>query len=341
VSSPRRVLIVRNDKLGDFTLALPCYELLERALPGVEAWALVPEYTRELAELAPGISGIVVDPGEGDPAGSPRALARLLREHEFDAVIALYATVRVGLAARLARIPVRVAPASRLAQVFFDVRVPQRRSRVEKPEFEYDLDLVRHYLARVGHTGDTSLARPALSFPGGEVAERRAALVRELGVPADHALVFLHAGHGGSANNLAPGQYANLVRELRSERGHTVVITAGPGEAPLARTIADAAGEERCRVWESAEGLGRFALTIAACDAFIGSSTGPLHIAGALDRPTAGFYVRRRTSSPLRWRTLASDERRLEWFPPEPAHERDMTAIDIAAAAREISARFL
>jgi len=70
---------------------------------------------------------------------------------------------------------------------------------------------------------------------------------------------------------------------------------------------------------------------------FISGSTGPLHIAGALNRPTAGFYPNRRSATPLRWQTLSSDDRRLAFSPPSIAEAEDMASIDIDAAVNAIS----
>jgi len=87
--------------------------------------------------------------------------------------------------------------------------------------------------------------------------------------------------------------------------------------------------------------LRRFAQHIQFADLFISGSTGPLHIAGALDRPTAAFYTRRRSATSLRWQTLNRPERRLAFSPPDTAAEEDMSAVDVTAAAAAISERFL
>ncbi len=70
----------------------------------------------------------------------------------------------------------------------------------------------------------------------------------------------------------------------------------------------------------------------------IAGSTGPLHIAGCLNIATAGFYPAKRSATPLRWQTCNSADRRLAFSPPAAADQQDMTAIDIDAAARQISA---
>src|SRR5690606_15621146 len=50
-----RILVVRNDKIGDFMLAWPALALLRRSLPDAHISVLVPGYTRALAQRCPWI----------------------------------------------------------------------------------------------------------------------------------------------------------------------------------------------------------------------------------------------------------------------------------------------
>ncbi len=341
-SAPDRILVVRNDKLGDFMLSYPAFALLKRSLPQAQVLAVVAPYTREMAEVCPWIDGVLSDPAEGGSGGLSETRA-LLRGAGAGAIISLFSTARIGAAAFAARIPERVAPATKLAQVFYNARLRQRRSRSEKPESEYNADLVRFFLARHGITPAAPPAPPLLSFDRAAVAALRTAFVERHGLPRTSRLVFLHAGSGGSARNLSLEQFGALAAALRSREGHAIVLTAGPGEkarADALSAILTARGVDN-RVYLSSDGLAHFARHIQFADLFISGSTGPLHIAGALDVPTAAFYPRRRSATALRWRTLNAPARRLAFAPPPDAEEEEMQRIDVQAAAAAINARFL
>ena len=60
-----RLLLVRNDKLGDFMLAWPAFALIKHYWPEVHIAALVPQYTAAIAEICPWIDEILIDQGEG------------------------------------------------------------------------------------------------------------------------------------------------------------------------------------------------------------------------------------------------------------------------------------
>jgi ADP-heptose:LPS heptosyltransferase len=330
------VLMVRNDKLGDFMLAWPAFALLKTSLPDGHIAALVPEYTRELAEFCPWIDRVVVDP-EPDPRGL--ALSRVLSKQAYDAVVTLNSTSRVGFATWWARIPVRIAPATKIAQVFCNYPVKQRRSRSEKPEYVYNLELVEHLLERWGRP-PTRSAPPYLRFESSAIIDARARFCAEYRINEAQQLVFIHAGGGGSASNLSIHQYATLASKLVSD-GHVLVLCAGPGEVTQARQLAASLAGCEHVVFESRRGVVNYAMHIAFADVFISGSTGPLHIAGALNRSTAAFYSRRRSATALRWQTLNDESRRIAFSPPPQAGEGDMNAIDLNQAANTISKRLL
>ena len=46
---------------------------------------------------------------------------------------------------------------------------------------------------------------------------------------------------------------------------------------------------------------------------FIAGSTGPLHIAGAFNKKTIGFYPKKKSSTSLRWETINSFDKKLSF----------------------------
>ena len=339
----KKVLVIRNDKLGDFMLAWPSYALLKKALPGAKVHALVPEYTRELAELCPSIDRVLVDPGRDSGWKGLMKLRDVLREQQYDAAIALYSTNRVGTATVLAGIPYRLAPATRLAQFWFNQRLVQRRSESSKPEWVYNLELIQHCLRAHAVPVPSTPEPPYLEFPPADTEALHRRFCAEHGVADEARLVFIHPGSGGSSKTLNPEQYAQLAGALRVDTPLCFVVTAGPGEqsAAAAVTALLRAGGLAAVAYHSRTGLADFSAHLCLADLFISGSTGPLHIAGALDRPTVGFYPSRRTASQLRWQTLNTPDRRLAFSQPESSSQRYMMATDLDAAAEAIKTHFL
>lgn len=332
VMNKPRILVVRNDKIGDFMLAWPALALLRRSLPEAHISVLVPSYTQALAQCCPWVDQVLSDPDD---------LGRM-HKGEFDILLTLFSTPRIGWRGCLGRIPLRLAPATKWAQLFYNRRVRQRRSQSRKPEFEYNLDLAAELIRLAGgHVADN----PAPYWPmsAQQRLAQRQVLAGQLDLPMDVPWVFVHAGSGGSAVNLSVDQYAGLVRrlhQLRSEAPQAAwVLTAGPGEQVLMHELLQRLdGLGVVRAYESKQGLAAFAQSLCAADLFIAGSTGPLHIAGALDVPTIGFFPAKRSATALRWRPCNAAGRTLALSAPLSAMDEPnpMTAIDIEQAATEI-----
>lgn len=337
------ILVIRNDKLGDFMLAWPALATLKHNFPDSTITALVPAYTAPLAEFCPWIDGIIID----DPARGTWWLHRQIRQGRFDALLTYFSTGRVALAGCLAAIPYRLAPATKLAQLCYNHRLKQRRSLSEKPEYAYNIDLSLRLVADFRNSAFTATAaaedylprpleRPFLRL-GDDAAQLKSAFCARHAIGASSKLIFIHPGSGGSATNLRPDQYVELANAIACPDG-AFVITAGPGEEAVAQEVARGIAAP-ATLFPSEKGLVDFARTLQIADLFISGSTGPLHIAGALDRPTAAFYPGHRSATPLRWQTLNAPERRLTFTPPE-GREREVQGIDVLQAAEAISRHF-
>ncbi|MGH8401719.1 MAG: glycosyltransferase family 9 protein, partial [Gammaproteobacteria bacterium] len=215
------------------------------------------------------------------------------------------------------------------------------RSESAKPEYEYNMDLVRQFLSDQGINDIRPVSAPYLKFGEMDIRELKREFRQAHQIPESHKLVFIHPGHGGSANNLSLIQYATLARNLYSRLGHHVVLTAGPGEEPKVRELSALLAAVPHSSYFSRTGLVQFAQHLQMSDVFISGSTGPLHIAGALNRPTAAFYPRRKSSTALRWQTVNDPHRRLAFMPPVGSDDDEMEAIDAVQCAGEISNHFL
>lgn len=56
-----KILVIRNDKLGDFMQAWPAFAMLKASNPKLKLTALVPSYTASLAEICPFIDHVIID----------------------------------------------------------------------------------------------------------------------------------------------------------------------------------------------------------------------------------------------------------------------------------------
>lgn len=336
-----KLLIIRNDKLGDFILSIPTFDLLKQYLPHVQLHAFVPNYTSELAMSCKSIDQVIIDPGSSAKLSEQLKMLNIIKVQKYDAIITLYSTTRIGVLTYLSGVKYRLAPATKIAQLFYNHKLKQRRSKSLKPEFMYNLDLGIQYLSDIDILVKEIPEAPFLHFHDEEVIKTYANFCGENNLNQNKKLILIHPGTGGSATNLSLEQYAALIKYLNIDESYTLVITAGPDEIKIANKLSFLLNNIPHTVYHSTEGLVNFAKLIQSCSLFISASTGPLHLAGALNRPTAAFYQRRRSATPLRWQTLNTKDKRLAFTPPESEHESDLLKIDIKSAADAIVKKFI
>lgn len=329
---------MRNDKIGDFMLAWPSFAMLKASLPDCHITALVPNYTVALAELCPWIDSVLVDPTEKSDKAKQIELIKQIRAEQFDASINLFSTTYNAKLVWKGNVPYRLAPATKLAQIFYNKRIKQKRSQSAKPEFEYNLDLIRAFLTD-NKVKVVEPSAPYLSFSEQQLVEQKAKLAEQLSLNSNKPWVYVHAGSGGSANNLSLQQYTQLVCGLEGD--FEVVLTAGPGEEQKAADLQKlmAASGRSAVLYDKNDGLVDFSCSIACADMFIAGSTGPLHIAAAIDVPTVGFFPSKRSATPLRWKPINSEGNHIAFCPPkadDKASQEDMARINIDQVLLEL-----
>lgn len=338
MSKVKKLLVIRNDKLGDLVQTLPAFAMLKQSAPDWRIIALVPEYTAELVFISPYIDNVIIDVGKNGSAAQKAQRLALVRQHQFDASINFFSNTDNALLVWRASIPQRFAPATKLAQLFYNHRVKQRRSQSLQPEFAYNLDLARAFLRENG-LEPIEPQIPYLSFNKQYVELNEKVFRADLNLPEHAKMVFVHAGNGGTANNLPLTHYAFLIDAILAEFSDVyVVLTAGAGELDKALNLQNLCqNQARIRVYDSREGLAHFACVLASAAAFVASSTGTLHLAAALNRPVIGFYSIIGTATPLRWQPMNEADKRLIITPPDDTPS-DLSRVDMAAQMPHILA---
>ena len=329
------VLVIRNDKLGDFMLAWPAFAMLKASDPSLKLTALVPPYTAELARACPYLDDVIIDAPKNDKMAFQRVVSEI-KAQQFDAMISFFSNTHNAKLAWKCRIPYRLAPATKWVQFFYNHRLTQRRSQSAKPEFEYNLDLARAFL-RDHKIPVVEPRTPYLSFEQNAVDFQREFLCDQLQIDTSKKWIFLHSGSGGSANNLSLTQYAQLIQGLLCHLDVYVILTAGPTESEKVHELAELVQDLRVVIYDKNKGLVDFAHSLACADVFIAGSTGPLHLSGALNVPTIGFYPSRRSATPLRWQPINDAHKHLAFCPPnDKASQTDLTQIKIEEKLEEI-----
>ncbi len=307
------ILVVRTDKLGDFVTALPTLYVLKQHNPDDRVIACVAPLNRELALACPFIDEVIVDEGR-----SLWSLVSLLRHAEIDASITLFSNTRVALAQFLAGIGTRIAPATKLAQLFYNRRIKQRRSRVEMAEFEYNLQLAKALFSDI----DLSFPRPLCPFSKEELesAYRHFCSRHAIARP----VVAFHPGFGGSSDaNWTLPEYVELVKIASDDPDVQAVMTFGPGEDALYEESIVLCDGLDVIFYRSQEGIVAFTKLLASFKLFVSTSTGTYHLAALVNTATMTFFGDSLFASVKRWKGINDEQKQHPYMLPVDAAERE------------------
>lgn len=289
------IVLVRMDKIGDLVLTMPVDE--HPALGGVrEHWFIssgmgfVPENAlpaRAFTEFQRRFS-----------ATEFMRMVNWLRENQPRTVILLHNPWWVSCAAWWAGVPERMGRLSQWHSFFFlNIGIRQKRSAADRHESDYNFDLVENGFARLG-------IRPSVDLPALKARylrlrpPGRAAILDRHGLQPERFRV-VHPGMAGSALNWPSENYRALITALAEKE--PVVITGTKMDEKYLEPLKTLTDHPHVR-WLVGELTTNDLLEVlAASRSVVAPSTGVLHLAASLGRPTLGIYSPRKVEHPRRW----------------------------------------
>jgi ADP-heptose:LPS heptosyltransferase len=290
----RALLYCAGGGIGDSLVASVVARALHARFDRVDALTL-PGH-RETLERVPDIDDVLVDDG-----GDEHALAALLRAREYAASVVTWATARTAKIPALAKIPVRVGQARRLYSHQFTHRVAVRSESGDVTS--HWTDILLDYARALDC--DTVDRHPAFAPTDADHAEARAAMATIL--PPGSAFVVLHP-----TNAIAPRRgiwpiegWAALARALREHCDAHVLISGSPADVAINDAIVARAADPRVVNIAGRVGIGGFAALVQQAAAFVGITTGSMHVAAAAGAPTLGIFPFQ-SDFPERWAPLGT-----------------------------------
>jgi heptosyltransferase III len=285
--TPQQILIARTDKLGDVLLALPVAVAIKARYPQVEVGMLVQPYTVPVVELCQAVDTIV-------RADAPNRIdsARLQEQH-WDTAVTLYPNFGLARALKKAGIPRRIGTARRWYSFLFNERVSVPRRAAGRHETDLNFSL----LQPLGL--DEYDVQFALEIPN-ELRQRTDGKLAATGIGTEENYIVVHPGSGGSAGNWPPEKFAELAVRAVEQAGCKVLVTGSAEEFTIVQAVTG--GNNPAIIPAAGKfNLQEFAAVLQRGNWFVGNSSGPLHLARALNTPVCGLYPHDAVCGPDRW----------------------------------------
>jgi|GEM_PF-1599071 len=291
---PPKILLVRNDGLGDFILTLPIVSAIKAQLPHARIYVLASKSLHTMSAFLPEIDGWVLDPGcllkrhtrKKPPLQVKTEFTSLVREvaaYRFDLAIFSYAENLSAKLVQQAGIPYRLGPLRKSFFHRFNLWYYIPRRKTGQSEFQLNLKILRSLrLANVFH------------FPRAVLPELEMQAVR------GKYIVMHPYKRSGTALVWPIENFQALARQL-SEAKLQVIVIGDRDDSEILHSYFGSIPqvEIRCEL-----NLVQTAALIRDAYHFFGNSSGPLHLASLVGTPHTGFYPQNKSAAPRRWRTL-------------------------------------
>jgi ADP-heptose:LPS heptosyltransferase len=295
VSSARRILALRLDRLGDLIMTLPALVELRRLAPEAEIELGVGSWNEEIARGLPFVDRVrVIDApwaAWGKQASWSKAARALRSASSPDLVIDFQGDVRVILLMALTRAPLRAGFSATGGGHLLTHRGKWDEG---KSWYRQNVDLLE---AIYPEASFPKIVEP-YNFLSSEDRANGRRLLADIGIGSPSCpLVGIHPSAGRTIKEWEVEKFAALADRLVEATSGTVLMTGGPGDGDLVDAVGNRTKVATHRLVTDA-GVRPFAALVEQLDLFVTGDTGPMHIAHAVGAPNLAIFG---PSDPIRY----------------------------------------
>jgi ADP-heptose:LPS heptosyltransferase len=294
---PRRILIIRPDRIGDVVLTTPLIRAVKESFPGSFVGVMVNSVSGVLLKHDPNIDLLITDDPNGSDAGRAgfwRQVSRL-RKHRFDTGLMPLPRERHAWMMFLAGIKRRIGVGHKIYQMLTAMTTVSRNKYIPlRHEADYVMDLGR----KIGVTNDDITTHLYLTDAEKNHARQ---FLSSRGFHLDRPIIGINPSSNNSVPNWKPEQYVRLCEHLSET--HQLFINIGIGNTPMEELFSKFTSKH---IVYSGSDLRELMALCSMLSLLVSSSTGTQHIAAALKVPTITMFCPLTACSYKLWGSLGN-----------------------------------
>jgi lipopolysaccharide heptosyltransferase I len=280
VSVPQRILLVRLSAIGDCVHGLPVLCALRARFPSAHIGWVVEGRTAELLQGHPALNQVFQVPrGWLKSPAAVYQLWRQLRAERFDVAIDLQGLSKSAVAARLS------GARRRIGFTGCDGREISTwlNNEFVEPTATHVIDRTLELLKPLG------IEQPKVTFGLARSAADKDRINQLLSDLALTRFAVINTGAGWPSKLWPTDRFASAAQYLLSEHGLPVLVTWGSDDERIRANAIVQASEGAARLAPRVT-LSQLAELFRRAALFLGSDTGPLHLAVAVGTPSVGLF---------------------------------------------------
>ena len=274
----KNILVVRNDRFGEFLLNIPAFRALKETFINANLIAAIDPYVRELAQSLPFIDEIIECDRRKHSLSAKLQLIKLLKRKCIDMAVMLNPSKELNIITSLAGIPIRVGY-DRKWGFLLTHKIKDKKHLGEKHEIEYNLELVSLIGAK---TEDTTLS---LSIDDREID----VLSKDFNIKNCNNLIALHPWTSDPIKQWPLENFCELAKRLVREQDIKVVIIGGKDELTKGREFLRTLDGGLINLTGRTT-LRQLAAVLKKCKLLISGDSGPVHLACAVGTKVLAIF---------------------------------------------------
>lgn len=270
----KNILILRNDRFGEFLLNIPALRALKESFKNCRIIALVDPYVKELAQSISFIDEVIEWGRRKHPLMEKLRLINLLKRKNISIAVVLNPSKELNILTFLAGIPIRVGYNRKLGFLLTH-KMEDKKCLGQKHEVEYNLELVRLAGAK---TDNNSLSLALDNNVSGEP-----------NIDGSGNLVALHPWTSDPVKQWPERNFCELAKRLIKELNAQVVIIGGEVERGKSAQLFDNL-DTNLNDLTGKTTLKQLAAILKKCKLLVSCDSGPMHLACALGIPVVAIF---------------------------------------------------
>lgn len=293
-----KILINRNDNLGDIIYTLQLAGLLKKHYPNCKVDFLIRDYAKPLFNYT-------IDVDNTLSWEYLQTLSYIKRKKilaDYDVFINVRPKIKTAIYAWQAGIKIRIGNARRWYHFLFcNKHVYIKRKGSEKHEVEINSMLLKPLINNLNYSAKELFQFIKLDKTMGNQ--------KDFNLPKNKLLIICHPASNGHGREWPLDNFIALIKKSDLEKYH-FILSGSKAEKKVTDVI-----EKACPQVSNLAGkltLFEFIALITKVDLLIASGTGPLHIAAALGTKTIGLFPPIHALDSKRWGPLFDNAKNLE-----------------------------
>ncbi len=316
----KSILVIRNDHIGDLVLCLPVLHAIRRSWPKAKISILVSEYAADIVRNSSDVDKFLIQK-KSDPVATT---AEKINREKVDAVFNFNATRENAKLVRHIKARIKIGYAYKPYNMISHNRfVFTHRSHPPIHETVFMLEFLKTaginikfnnsplplmFLMGPDKSAHISAVLTIGLLPVNPVARKRVNTYLKQKKSGKKKIIAIHCGDNKSADNWSCEKYirfaGNAAKKFKGK--HDLFLILGPSEKQHIETARNVSSETGFRLIEADLSLKELVAFIARTEILVAGSTGPLHIAGALNKKVIGLYPSHKSQSKEKWGPLTS-----------------------------------